>query len=169
MQTPKPCWSFHMNPLLNMSPHWTTKYFSVNKYWDINNIWRAGQQAVQGSRSYTGASSPSADNLLPPKAVVKYLSALNTRKFSSDIDLLPSEMCPAVCWFRVNYRLTGPPFVVLESGVRGLTSSTCHSRRFLLLTLNTLSKCSDSTPKQAACFHWEVLRWGGLDESRGKG
>ena len=64
MQTPEPCWSFHMNPLLNTSPHWTTKYFSVNKYWDINNICRAGQQAVQGSRSYSGASSPSADLFL---------------------------------------------------------------------------------------------------------
>ena len=155
MQTPKPCRTFHMNPLLNTSPHWTTKYFSVNKYWDINNICRAGQQAVQGSRSYTWASSPSADSLLSPreisKAIVKWLSTplqIEYQKVPPLSVISPaSKMCPAVCQLGVNYRLTGPLFVVLESGVRGLTLSTCHSRRFLSLTLNTLSKSSDSTPK----------------------
>lgn len=58
-----------------------------------------------------------------------------------------SKMCPAVCRLGVNYRLTGPLFVALESGVRGPNLSTCHSRRFLSLTLNTLSKCADSAPK----------------------
>lgn len=57
------------------------------------------------------------------------------------------KMRPAVCQLGVNYRLTGPFFVVLESAEQGSTPSTCHSGGFLLLTLNTLSKCSETAPK----------------------
>lgn len=96
------------------------KIFSVNKYWDINNICRAGQQAVQGSRSYTGASSPLADSLHPPRDLkgdceiivhnVKYrLPETSPLTMIS----LASKMCPTVCRLGVNYHLT--LVVVLES------------------------------------------------------
>lgn len=155
MQTPKPCWSFHMNPLLNTSPHWTTKYFSVNKYRDINNIWRAGQQAVRvepllhRSVQFLSRRSSLAEGHLRGDCEIIVHSITDWIAESSPLTmiLLASKMCPAGCQLGVNYRPTGPTFVVLESGVWGSTLSTCHSRRFLLLTLNTLSKCSDSSPK----------------------
>lgn len=147
MQTPKPCWSFHMNPPLNTSPRWTTKYFSVNKLEDINNIFRAGQQAVQGIRSYTGAASLLADLTGDCEIIVYTVTDQIPESSPSTVISVASKMCPAVPQLGVNYRLTAPLFVVLESGVSAPTLSTRHSRRSLSQTLNTLSKCSKCTPK----------------------
>lgn len=119
MQTPKTCWSFHMNPLLNKSPHWTTKYFPVNKYWDINNICRAGQQAVQGSRSFTGASSPSArqsfstngDHNADCEIIVHIVTDQIPKSSPLTIISQAPKMCPAVWLLGVNYHLTGCPLL----------------------------------------------------------
>lgn len=154
MQTPKPCWSFHMNPPLNTSPRWTTKYFLVNKYWDINNICKAGQQAVQGSRYEAGGSGPLGRQSSSTRVDVKgnceiIVQAVTDRiPESSPLTVIfqASKMCPAVCQLGVNYHPTGPFFVVLESAEQGSTPSTCHNGGFLLPTLNTLSKCSNTTP-----------------------
>lgn len=74
MQTPKPRLIFSHEPPTEYESPLDHKIFSVNKYQDINNIFRVGQQAVQGSRSYSGASSPLADSAHPPgisEAMVK--------------------------------------------------------------------------------------------------
>lgn len=79
---------------------------------------------------------------------------------------LAFTMCPALCLLEVNYRLKELSFVVLESAARGPTLSTCHSGRFLSLTLNTLSKWPKTAHPNERCFHWKVLESAGRISKR---
>lgn len=157
MQTPRPCCSFHMNPLLNMSSHRATKYLSVNKYWDINNICRARQQAVQGV--------PLLYHPIPRQTVFSPPWNLKRGLWNNCPPLLQIEyrkvplwhwspwpllMCPAVSRLEVNCHLTGLPFVVLESAARRAHSVNVSQREILVADTQYFVKMADDNTSKTS-------------------
>lgn len=76
---------------------------------------------------------------------------LKTRRFHFDSDLcdLLNAPCCLSAWGKLVPDRTAL-CCCIETGARSATPSTCHSGRFLSLTLNTLSKCSEYTQLRGA-------------------